>query len=315
MPDYSFRFRVDVASRSTLSSDAPVLRLLETPSGQHIELADSAGKQISKSQQLVLRARAWPTAQEATDAGQRFSDVFAVALVRHRVGVELWGRRGGGFVFAPGLQTLEALHGGRWLNDIPGLMVYQTDPPVSFVRPNATVQSGCSADAFIETFGTLAHTGIHLTDPERVAIDLFNASFFEPASDTRLLTLVMALEALVEPRRRSDDAVTLVRSFVDAVNRSQLSQSERDSLASQLGFLQTESISSAGRRLARERLGGRTYMGLDAPQFFTHCYDLRSRLMHGGDIRTELAGIGEASATLEVFVSDLLVARFLPTNT
>ena len=40
--------------------------------------------------------------------------------------------------------------------------------------------------------------GETMTDRERVAFQLFSTSFFEASADTRLLTLMMAVEALLE---------------------------------------------------------------------------------------------------------------------
>ena len=153
-----------------------------------------------------------------------------------------------------------------------------------------------------------------LTERERVAIDLFNAAFFETAADTRLLMYVMAIEALLELAPRPAESVALVEEFLGMVERSSLVQAERDSLSGPLRWLRRESIRSAGRGLVRERLGAATYDMRSADQFFVYCYELRSRIVHGGDIRKARDEAAAAAAQLELFVKDVLTARFINLN-
>jgi hypothetical protein len=104
--------------------------------------------------------------------------------------------------------------------------------------------------------------------------------------------------------------VALVDGFIAAVRDNPLPNSEQASLEGALRWLRQESIRSAGRRLATEYLGDRTYDGRAAAKFFADCYDLRSELVHGGDIRKGRERAGARAGQLEVFVSDLIFARF-----
>ena len=71
-----------------------------------------------------------------------------------------------------------------------------------------------------------------------------------------------------------------------------------------------KSIRQAERRAAEEYLRDKKYNGRSAPEFFWYCYDLRSDFVHGGTIREAREQANAAAAALEVFVSDLLMARF-----
>jgi hypothetical protein len=174
----------------------------------------------------------------------------------------------------------------------------------------ATVIMGIGADNLSETFRSLCSKPISLTSRERLAIDLFNTSFLESSSATRLLTLVMAIELLLDLQLRSPAVVGLIESFLTAVSTTDLVPStERDSLAGSLRYLRFESISAAGRALASKRLGERRYLELPAPRFFTECYEARSRLVHGHN-PPEYKELGRLAATLEVFVSDLLTQPY-----
>jgi len=204
---------------------------------------------------------------------------------------------------------LEAQSGHRVLNDEAGVTVYETDPTTRFASANATAVRGISSQHFVETFRKTVSSSRTLTDRARVSIDLFNASFFEPAEDMRLVVLVIAVEALLDLAPRSPEATALVDGFIAAVREAPLPPSDQASLKGALCWLRRESIRGAGRRLAMEHLGKRTYEGRAAPEFFAHCYDLRSELVHGGDIRKARQRAGAAVAQLEVFTADLIFAK------
>ncbi len=85
-----------------------------------------------------------------------------------------------------------------------------------------------------------------------------------------------------------------------------LSDSEKQSMCSSLAWLLNESIGQTGRKLVEAELGERHYMDMPAGKFFTHCYTLRSRLVHGLYPLPTRDEIGTAAANLEVLVSDLL---------
>ena len=119
---------------------------------------------------------------------------------------------------------------------------------------------------------------------------------------------MIALESLAELRQRSPEARDLVGSFLAQTQASGLPESEIDSIVGSLRWLRSESIGQAGRRLARS-LEPRRYMDLSSVQFFTRCYDLRSRLMHGvhpmptrEEIDAHAANRGEALNDLRRFI-------------
>jgi hypothetical protein len=117
--------------------------------------------------------------------------------------------------------------------------------------------------------------------------------------------LMMAVETLIEPARRSDAVRAHVEQLIALTKEADLPNAEKDSVVGSLNWLFDESISQAGRRLAA-RLGSRNYMGEPPAKFFTGCYDLRSRLVHGHYPRPVFGEVNARCAPLELFVSDLL---------
>src|SRR6266568_6474344 len=79
----------------------------------------------------------------------------------------------------------------------------------------------------------------------------------------------------------------------------------RPSLAHSHGFTTSRLGRPDDRRLAKA-LGTTRYGGETPSQFFTDCYELRSRLVHGGRPRPARDEVARRAANLEVFVGDLL---------
>jgi hypothetical protein len=122
----------------------------------------------------------------------------------------------------------------------------------------------------------------------------------------------MAIETLLDPGPRSPAATAhlqdLIKETKDAYG---LAPQERDSLLGSFDWLLFESINRTGRVLAKQRLGTRLYAGKEAPEFFSYCYDLRSRLVHGKFPPPTQQEIASGVGQLEVFVSDLLAGDLL----
>jgi len=312
MPEFTCRFRVDLAPGCAIASEEATLTLSGIADAQRIELTGTRKDQpLSQSRQLILLAPSWPTREAAEAGGKRLSNMLLLALARNKVGVESWPRRPGGFVTNAGLRWLGEKFGRRTLNDSIGLTVFESDPPPVLIDPGrARPVLGTLPVRLVESFRALVPMEVELTERERVAIDLFNASFFEPAADTRLITLVMAIEALLDLECRPPESVALVDGFVAQVKGSALPEGERDSLVGSLGWLRKESIRSAGRKMVRHRLGETVYGGRAASRFFDYCYELRSELVHGGDIREARKAAVFTVGPLERLVSDLLTWPF-----
>lgn len=137
---------------------------------------------------------------------------------------------------------------------------------------------------------------------EQVAYDMFAASFFLPSPDACFVTLMMAVEALIEQPSRSERAQQLVADLIERTKQAGLDDEETRSLVGAMGWLRRESIGQGGRRLAR-RLEPRTYGGEDPVQFFNRCYGIRSDLVHGSENRPPIQDVNARGAHLQAFVA------------
>lgn len=144
-----------------------------------------------------------------------------------------------------------------------------------------------------------------MSGQEQLAYDLYAASFSESSPDAKFVTLMMAVETLINPSPRRDEARAHVNALIAATQKSGLRKPEIDSMLGSLRWLRNESITQAGKKLASQ-LGDRSYMEATAPKFFTKCYSLRSALLHGHEPRPSRDDVGAYAASLSHFVADLL---------
>lgn len=308
MPKFSFRVRFHRSPVDTIiisaskwewniGEDSPALLLC----------SHKQEEALKDSKTWVFKSEGWASEEEASQAGKRYVDALALTLVRLRIGAN-FGNRAPKSAFTPaGLAMLGAQNGSRFLNDVHGLMIYESEPPPRFATLRVDALRGVPQDDFEKIFShALAHPRV-ITDRERLSLELFNASFFQNSEDSRFILLMMAFEALLEPSPRSSVAALHVDSMIAATHSSEsLSPEEKESLLGALSGLHYESISQTGRRLAEKCLGRQVYMNKEAPSFFSYCYELRSRLVHSNHPMPSQQEIGPATAQLEVFVSNIL---------
>ncbi len=309
---YSFRLRFLSSTTDTIQTESNEI-FLENDSAQsplRLNNPESDGA-ILTAKELVLTGDGYASENDAKRAGERSQSALMVAFARHRVGADFGLRSPKGSFTDFGLTMLQQELGQRVLNSEHGLMVFATEPKAKFASINATPVRGVDPERLRTAFSNASKANPEFSDREAVAFSCFNASFFRQTADSRLLLLMMAIEALIDLRPRSDAAIAHVESLILQTELAPLSANERASMIGSLRWLSNESISQAGRNLSIERLGARLYKDLPSDKFFTHCYGLRSALVHGSIPYPSFEEVSNTVGHLEVFVADLLTVRFL----
>jgi hypothetical protein len=120
-----------------------------------------------------------------------------------------------------------------------------------------------------------------MSDTERLAFDLYSASFAEPSVDAQLVMRMMAVETLLNRAPQPAPVLDHVNDLISQTENSNLPPDEVQSLVGRLNGLREESISRAGQMLASS-LPHQHYMPEPPARFFRKCYDIRSKLVHGG---------------------------------
>ncbi len=303
---YTFRLRFRLPEVLAIGMDLPRWNITPDRAVPEVSIRSPDEKPIKDSKNLVARGEGYAAEADAKQAGEFTRNVLTLAFSRQKIGVDFGDRAARSGFFPAGLRMLEEQTGRRVLNDVHGLMTFESDPPPAFSIPSARVTVVKKFEDLRAAIVQALQFAPAVTDRDRLAYDLFSASFFQPGPDSRFLMLMMALETLIEPMTRSSAAVRHVSRLICLTRIVRgLTQEDRSSIRSSLEWLKSESIGQAGRRLV-SRLGSIDYHGKTPRKLFTECYNVRSSLVHGASPRPTTSEVGNLSASLEIMVGDLL---------
>jgi hypothetical protein len=303
-----FRIRFKLPGLIRIDSPEQQLVLAEREAGGEDVILEGRGESIQASSELVVEGRDYGDEDEARAAGFRWRGLLERAFAAVNLGADFGDRAPTGVVTRAVAEKVEAQLGQPVLSDVHGVMTFECEPRPRFVSVGASLGIGGSAEHLAQAIAKAREIGAGMSARGSLAYDLYSASFALPPADARFVMLMMALETLIEPAPRSAPARAHVEHLIALTRQADLPEPEKASIASSLSWLENESISHTGRRLA-ERLDGRIYMDQTPARFFTRCYELRSRLVHGADPRPAVAEVNAACAPLELFVADLLAGE------
>ncbi len=305
---YNFRFRFNCPPSNILDVEHRELELPNMDPTHHISLiAGEKDTTIKKAKSLVLNGSGWSKSEEARKFGAFYINTLARVFARLRIGADFGDRAPKSLFTNYGLKWIEGKTGRPTLNNVHGLIVYEPIENLQFATMNANGIRGVLAEKFLKAFEYTLRQPKTLTDRERVALELFNQSFFQQSVDSRFLLLMSGLEALIEQGARSPAVKNHIRSLISATSTANdITPEEKEALKSGLGMLKRESIIQAGKRLVKEKLDGKSYNNKIAEDFFLECYGIRSRLVHGGIPFPTREDVSAVVAQLEVMLSNLL---------
>lgn len=307
MPHYNFRIRFHLQESERIKHDSHTLEISTENSDKNLTIQAKGDVPIKENSELVLTDSPYSSYEEAEEAGRNAKRALMLHSMRSKLGVDLGDDTWSGGLTKFGKEYVSNIIGARILDDIHGLMVYEvseynSDTRFSSSEVNAIVKR--PSEPFVEGIKSALSESPSLSDKEKLSFDLYSASFFEESARARFLTLVIAIEALLEPPERMNEVRSLVSDLIAKVEDSDLPKAEIDSLRGSLERLRTDSIGRTGRNMTRRLLGTKSYSEREAPKFFQYCYSLRSKLVHEGRIDDENLNLGE----LTNFVGDLLEA-------
>ena len=310
MSNYHIRIRFRI--HGSLSHEGSAFDVGASSRGDSYALSAFDGPSIEEAQWLVLKStgEGFSTKDEAVHAGRRAKNAISWSSARMRVGVDLGDDKphGGASEYLKKLVMEES--GIRLLDDPHGLVVYEEDVlhPTRFTSVSGELQVGRPISAFADYFLQAMNMDLCLTDKETLAFELYGLSHFESAPRARFVTLISAIETILDTKQRNAEALKHVERLIEFTRKSGLSLPERDSLSTSLGQLKRESISKAGRDLVGTLLESNKYGGEQAKDFFQHCYNIRSALLHRGKPSDDSVNLGLLVVQLDHLVADLLVA-------
>lgn len=308
MPQFDFRLRFNLPESYRIASDAEELELLVTPAGQRIYLKSGAtNTAIKEHARAAVRGGSFESEQEARNAAQRSKRALLFWAVEQRAGIDFGDGRQRSIATNAGLRMLEEQHGVPFRNDVHGIDVFEPLENLRFVHSAATAQVGKYPPNLVSTFIREYPNEVHVSEKQILACEIYASSFCDISQRSRFITLVTAVEALLEPARRSDPVQSLVDELLAKTRESAIDETIKASISGSLELLRYESISQAGRALASSLLPSKVYGGKSASAFFRECYDLRCRIVHRGTAGDEI-DVWQWASKVEEFVAHLLIA-------
>jgi hypothetical protein len=308
MSQFDFRLRFNLPESHRIDSDAEELELLSSGSGQTIYLKGGrGGGPIRDQTRAAVRGGPFESEQDARNAAERSKRALLFWAIEQRAGIDFGDGRQRGIATDLGLQMLEQQIGVPVRNDIHGVDIFEHSQDVRFVHISATARVGVYPPNFAAIFEREYSKDRHASPKQVLACEIYASSFFDISQRSRFITLVTAVESLLELAERPDSAQSLVDELEIKTEQAGIDNATKASIKGSLQWLRRESISQAGRNLSNSLLPNKTYSGKPAGAFFSSCYDLRSNILHHGTAGPEVDVSGLASV-VEEFVANLLLA-------
>ena len=309
MTTYDFRLRFNFSESYRVNSDAKEFELLALQTGERIKLSSTVtGKAIKDDAAAAVLGGPYDSEGQARAAAERAKRALLYWAIEQRVGIDFGDGKQRSIVTNAGLAMYQEQHGCPVRNDIHGIDVYEHVERRLFVRAEANAELSKSPPTLIGTFQSEYLNSRRLTEKQVVAGEIYASSFFDVSPRSRFITLVTAVEALLAPLERSNEAQSLVAEFETATRRSTIDRDTKESIIGSLQRLRCQSIGQAGRALARRLVPNELFDGQSSANFFTRCYDLRSQILHHGGIAQESVDILHLANVAETFVARLLLA-------
>jgi len=312
MPLYDFRLRLNFPEAYRINSEAVEIELLVLPHGERIRMRSGARETPIKDRaQVAVLGGPFPSKDQAIAAAEKSKRALLCWAIEQRVGIDFGDGKQRSFYTKEGLDWLRKQHGhgGPVRPDIHGIDVYEHVENLMFVSMQAEGQVGKNPPKLINTFKReYLHTR-HLTEKQMLASEIYASSFFDVSPRSRFITLVTAVEALLERPKRTQLVQELVKDFRDKTRLSNIDKETKKSIVGSLGDLQLESITQAGCNLACDLIPNELFDGQSSADFFARCYNLRSQILHRGKIKDESVDMLRLANVMEDFVDKLLLGE------
>jgi len=311
MPTFEFRLRFNMLKGNHIKSENEEIELLRTEQGHTIRLrAGSRGTPINKSSEIAILGGPYTSQDEARSAADSARAAVVVWAVKQRIGVDFGDGKLRALMTDAGKKHYERELGRPLRNDRLGIDVYESQEGLLFASVSIDAALGKNPESFIEQFRQGMTTPIPLSDKQRLAAELYGLSFFDMSFRSRFITLVTAVEALLDAPIRSQEIQSFINDAKTRADSLATDDATKQSMTSSLERIKYNSIGQTGRETAERLVAGREYDGLLAGKFFTHCYKLRSEIVHTGKPSDPTIDLLQVSNACQAFVADLLLASF-----
>jgi hypothetical protein len=308
MPLYDFRLRFNFPEAYRINSEEEVLELLVLKTGERIRLcSDVIGTPIKDHARAAVLGGPYASNDKARDAAEKSKRALLYWAIEQRLGIDFGDGKQRSVVTNEYLSLLKKQHGHPFRNDIHGIDVYEHVEKLKFVSFNAKETVGKSPPKLVATFRREYLNSRQLPEKQVLASEIYASSFFDVSARSRFVTLITAVEALLEQLERSEEVQALVEELKTMTQRSKIVKQTRESIIGSLEQLRRQSIGQAGRTLANCLVPNELFDGQSSADFFTRCYELRSQILHRGTIEDKTVDMRHLANVMESFVARLLL--------
>jgi len=292
-----------------INADVERIELLNSQAGECIRLRSNiTGTPIKDHNRASIIGESYPTESLARQAANKSKRALLYWAIQQHAGIDFGDGKQRSVVTNQGLEMVEKQTGFPCRNDNQGIDIYEHVENLRFVSFNVTATVGISPPNLIAIFQREYQNNRQLTSKQELASEIYTSSFFDTSARSRFITLVTAVEALLEPSKRSTEVQTLVDGFEAATMQTIKNVRNKDSILGSLSWLRYQSIGQAGRELANRLLPNELFDGLSSADFFTCCYDLRSSLLHSGTAADKSVDTSQLANVMETFVNHLIIS-------
>ena len=232
---------------------------------------------LALTRRVVVQGIGYETEAEAREAAKLWRACFMAAFTSLRIGVDFGDRAIRTTSTRRAVAALTKLSGRPPINYQGGILVYESPSPPAFM-PTVSAKGTVTGPRRLAAALAAARSTGGLSEERQVTYDLFSAALGLPGGDAQYAMFMAALETMIKPQPRSGESIEHVSRMIEFTRQSSLPKREIDSLIGSLRWLDRDSISQAGRRLAAT-LEPKEYMGDKPAVFFNRCYDIRSPIL------------------------------------
>lgn len=308
MTIYQFRLRFFTPFFGKIQHES---NRLEFPFSQKqtLILTSSNGESLSNTTEFILSASGFKSECQALEIARSFKNCLLILGAQWHLGIDAGKKIIDSDLSDAAKADMIRKVKARPIDNAYGLSIFPEGTNIITISGNMTM---VSAPKTAQKFGTellsLINQSLKLTPKDMLSFELYNSSHYEKSIRSKFLTLILAVESLLELENRQDDVQKLVDQLKQIVQNSAINKEEKNSIRGTLKWLYKESIGQGLKRLSDTFLYDKEYGGVPAKKFLSKCYDVRSQLVHNG-CHSENTNLNILSSQLDCLVSDLLMRK------
>lgn len=254
------------------------------PIGKSATLRARGASELKNAKEFHIDVDGFECPNEAREAGEKLRDSLrlANAILGFGLLIPTSDAETPRARLAPNIrEQISADHGISIVDCVFGLNVLREGAEAEFVMKGDLVVRAKDSGYILESTSQLWGVSNRLDGLSTMAVELLNSAVRDPSYTSRFLITYLALDIVLQRRKRSGKVLQVVKELIALVDTSLLESREKRALRSYLGGWKTTSLRTEIERLANHGNNGEVLLGNEPlPVFLDACRKLRNRLSH-----------------------------------